>query len=180
MHSESVLQKLCAWTWLNRQWSAMGQRALLGASLLLLAAAQAGPVLPCSQECVRLSEGMRALCESLDAGGIAAKMFAANVSFARCGPAHHSRYLRLPGVRVITLMPCTGIAHNIFALRACHHSRHGRGPFAMVIHSLCCSCRRHLAVIERFGRFPHRNALLGRQSTAAEAAALADGSVETF
>jgi len=27
---------------------------------------------------------------------------------------------------------------------------------------------RHRAVIERFGRFPHRNALLGRQSTAEE------------
>ena len=27
---------------------------------------------------------------------------------------------------------------------------------------------RHQAIIERFGRYPHRNALLGRQSTAAE------------
>ena len=27
---------------------------------------------------------------------------------------------------------------------------------------------RHRAVIERFGRFPHRNAILGRQSTAEE------------
>jgi uncharacterized protein (DUF924 family) len=27
---------------------------------------------------------------------------------------------------------------------------------------------RHRAVIERFGRFPHRNAILGRESTAAE------------
>ena len=39
------------------------------------------------QECVRLSEEMRALCESLDAGGMAAKMFAANASFGRRGPA---------------------------------------------------------------------------------------------
>ncbi len=31
---------------------------------------------------------------------------------------------------------------------------------------------RHLAVIERFGRFPHRNAVLGRQSTAEEIAFL--------
>ena len=31
---------------------------------------------------------------------------------------------------------------------------------------------RHLAVIERFGRFPHRNAILGRASTAAELAFL--------
>jgi steroid delta-isomerase-like uncharacterized protein len=35
--------------------------------------------------------------------------------------------------------------------------------------------RRHLAVIERFGRFPHRNAALGRVSTAAERAYLAAG-----
>lgn len=35
--------------------------------------------------------------------------------------------------------------------------------------------RHHLHIIERFGRFPHRNALLGRPSTAAEEAFLADG-----
>ena len=29
--------------------------------------------------------------------------------------------------------------------------------------------RRHLEIIERFGRFPHRNAALGRETTAAEA-----------
>jgi uncharacterized protein (DUF924 family) len=33
---------------------------------------------------------------------------------------------------------------------------------------------RHLNVIERFGRFPHRNAILGRESTAAELAYLAE------
>lgn len=35
---------------------------------------------------------------------------------------------------------------------------------------------RHVAVIQRFGRFPHRNALLGRENTDAEAAFLADNS----
>jgi uncharacterized protein (DUF924 family) len=35
--------------------------------------------------------------------------------------------------------------------------------------------RRHLAVIRRFGRFPHRNDVLGRASTAAEVAFLQDG-----
>jgi uncharacterized protein (DUF924 family) len=29
--------------------------------------------------------------------------------------------------------------------------------------------RRHLEIIERFGRFPHRNKVLGRRSTPAEA-----------
>ena len=33
----------------------------------------------------------------------------------------------------------------------------------------------HLDVIRRFGRFPHRNTVLGRETTAAEAAYLADG-----
>ncbi len=32
--------------------------------------------------------------------------------------------------------------------------------------------RRHLAIIERFGRYPHRNAILGRESTAEEQAFL--------
>lgn len=32
--------------------------------------------------------------------------------------------------------------------------------------------RRHLAIIERFGRYPHRNAVLGRESTAEEVAFL--------
>ena len=32
--------------------------------------------------------------------------------------------------------------------------------------------RQHLAIVERFGRFPHRNAVLGRESTADEAAFL--------
>lgn len=34
---------------------------------------------------------------------------------------------------------------------------------------------RHHAIIARFGRFPHRNAALGRAATAAEIAFLADG-----
>lgn len=34
---------------------------------------------------------------------------------------------------------------------------------------------RHRAIIRRFGRFPHRNALLGRETTREEAAFLADG-----
>ncbi|MGL6466123.1 DUF924 family protein, partial [Aeromonas hydrophila] len=32
--------------------------------------------------------------------------------------------------------------------------------------------RRHQVIVERFGRFPHRNAILGRQDTAEEAAFL--------
>lgn len=35
--------------------------------------------------------------------------------------------------------------------------------------------RHHYSVIQRFGRFPHRNAALGRESTTAERAFLAEG-----
>lgn len=35
--------------------------------------------------------------------------------------------------------------------------------------------RQHLEIIERFGRFPHRNRALGRETTPDEAAYLADG-----
>jgi len=39
--------------------------------------------------------------------------------------------------------------------------------------------RRHLEIVERFGRFPHRNAVLGRPSTPAEQAYL-EGGGESF
>lgn len=38
----------------------------------------------------------------------------------------------------------------------------------------------HCDVIGRYGRFPHRDALLGRPSTAQEEAGLADGSIPWF
>lgn len=37
--------------------------------------------------------------------------------------------------------------------------------------------RQHQAIIERFGRYPHRNALLGRESTSAERAFLASSTL---
>ncbi|KIY97844.1 hypothetical protein MNEG_10118 [Monoraphidium neglectum] len=38
----------------------------------------------------------------------------------------------------------------------------------------------HLAVIKAWGRFPHRNAILGRESTPEEIAGMADGSIRKF
>jgi uncharacterized protein (DUF924 family) len=38
----------------------------------------------------------------------------------------------------------------------------------------------HLELIEKWGRFPHRNAALGRESTPDEAQGLADGSIRGF
>lgn len=39
---------------------------------------------------------------------------------------------------------------------------------------------RHLDIVAKYGRFPHRNALLGRESTAEEKKGLEDGSIESF
>lgn len=47
--------------------------------------------------------------------------------------------------------------------------------FAELLDVWVAAGREHLEVIERFGRFPHRNAILGRESTAEELAWLADG-----
>lgn len=38
----------------------------------------------------------------------------------------------------------------------------------------------HVEIVEKYGRFPHRNALLGRESTPEEVAGLADGSIRKF
>lgn len=38
----------------------------------------------------------------------------------------------------------------------------------------------HKKVIQRWGRFPHRNALLGRESTPEEAAGMAEGTIPRF
>ena len=54
------------------------------------------------------------------------------------------------------------------------HSRAG-AEFAPVLHDWVVAGRDHLEVIERFGRFPHRNPILGRESTAEERAWLASG-----
>lgn len=40
--------------------------------------------------------------------------------------------------------------------------------------------QRHVDIVAKWGRFPHRNAVLGRESTTEEAAGLADGSIGRF
>jgi uncharacterized protein (DUF924 family) len=46
---------------------------------------------------------------------------------------------------------------------------------AMGLNEMVPWARLHLDVIQRFGRFPHRNRVLGRQSTPEELAFLASG-----
>ncbi len=38
----------------------------------------------------------------------------------------------------------------------------------------------HSTVVRRWGRYPHRNAILGRESTPEEAAGMADGSISAW
>ena len=59
----------------------------------------------------------------------------------------------------------------LFAALAADASATPREPYAMYLDY----ARRHLAVIERFGRFPHRNHLLGRTTTPDEQAYLDAG-----
>ncbi len=40
--------------------------------------------------------------------------------------------------------------------------------------------KKHLSVVEQWGRFPHRNELLGRESTAEEKKAFAEGTIPSF
>ena len=40
--------------------------------------------------------------------------------------------------------------------------------------------KRHEVIIEKYGRFPHRNAIVGRENTPEEAQGLADGTIEGF
>lgn len=45
----------------------------------------------------------------------------------------------------------------------------------------CCNfMMMHYEVVKRWGRFPHRNAILGRESTPEEVQGLADGSIKKF
>lgn len=39
---------------------------------------------------------------------------------------------------------------------------------------------RHKVIVEKYGRFPHRNAIVGRENTPEETQGLADGTIEGF
>ncbi len=64
---------------------------------------------------------------------------------------------------------------------ACYEALERRAPRGLeaLFAGFTDYARRHRAIIERFGRFPHRNASLGRASTAEEVAYL-DGGGERF
>lgn len=53
--------------------------------------------------------------------------------------------------------------------------RHSPPAIAQQLQGNLGAAHQHLAIIEKFGRFPHRNAALGRASTEAEQAFLTDG-----
>jgi len=75
-------------------------------------------------------------------------------------------------------------SESIEAQRECVHlseqiHRAAAPEWRPLLESYADYARRHLALIERFGRFPHRNQVLGRESTPAERAFLSAGA-ETF
>lgn len=53
-------------------------------------------------------------------------------------------------------------------------------PLAKTMNSSIAFSQSHLDIIAKYGRFPHRNELLGRASTEEEKAGLADGSIKAF
>ena len=66
------------------------------------------------------------------------------------------------------------LQHQCVALFAALCAVAGLDPeHRILLESFLDYARRHQRVIERFGRFPHRNAVLGRTSTSAELAYLA-------
>jgi uncharacterized protein (DUF924 family) len=51
-------------------------------------------------------------------------------------------------------------------------------PWRHVVENFLKFAQLHLELVDRFGRFPHRNAILGREPTAAERAYLAGGGMD--
>jgi len=50
-------------------------------------------------------------------------------------------------------------------------------PFREIAESTCNYARLHMQIVQRFGRFPHRNRALGRETTREEAAWLAESGI---
>ena len=63
--------------------------------------------------------------------------------------------------------------------RAAYEIEPETSPFREHLLSQFLFMERHTAIIRHFGRYPHRNVVLGRESTAEELQFLADGG-ETF
>ena len=75
-----------------------------------------------------------------------------------------------PFMRAFVYLPfehAEGLAMQDEAIRLLHPARAARRRSTP---SMLDYAHRHRDVIERFGRFPHRNEILGRQSTAEEIA----------
>jgi uncharacterized protein (DUF924 family) len=89
--------------------------------------------------------------------------------FAALGPIERS-FLVLP------YQHAEALQRQRESVRLAAEIRRDAGPaWEPVLSRYLDFAREHLAIIERFGRFPHRNRALGRPSTRAEAAYLASG-----
>ena len=77
-------------------------------------------------------------------------------------------YMPLMHAEDVTLQRVMEAHFEELAAAAANRCQHNRAFYEFALE---CA-RRHREVVERFGRFPHRNAILDRQSTAAEVHAL--------
>lgn len=80
---------------------------------------------------------------------------------------HERLFLWMPFMHSESLDDQRRCLEGLIALRD-----QARGPAADAIGGNVGFARQHLEIIERFGRFPHRNAILGRESTPEERAFL--------
>jgi uncharacterized protein (DUF924 family) len=63
-------------------------------------------------------------------------------------------------------------------LTECHQLPGGGEPLASKVAENVRFAKAHEAIIRAWGRFPHRNEVLGREVTPQEAAGLRDGTIE--
>ena len=73
-----------------------------------------------------------------------------------------------------------GIQHFAGLLAEAQALPGGGGPLAAVAKDNGKYARLHRDVILKWGRFPHRNSILGRESTPEEAQGMADGTIAGF
>ena len=83
----------------------------------------------------------------------------------------------VPGVTVLALQMCVSLAKQM--VEECK-TVEGADELLGYLQSVVTYGEAHLKVIARWGRFPHRNKVLGRDNTPEEAQALEQGSIPKF
>ena len=101
-----------------------------------------------------------------DALGLSAALDALRRSASRSVPICQRLFLVVPLMHVENLtLQREAVRQSEALLERARHQSPVQVPFVTMALDFA---RQHLAVVERFGRFPHRNAILGRADTADE------------